>query len=88
MPTATLNFFTDPGHGWLEVGVHELRDVGLNPYDFSPCSYRQRNRFFLEEDCDAPKFLAAYKAKYGGEPVFNEVHTDSDSFIRDCARIA
>lgn len=76
-------FIADPGHGWLEIDWTDLKNVGLNPSDFSRYSYRKRNKFYLEEDCDAPKFLEAYKTKYGSEPTINEKHGNGRSFVRD-----
>lgn len=32
--------------------------------------------FYLEEDCDAPTFIAAYRAKHGAEPQITEVHQE------------
>lgn len=75
-----LRFISDPGHGWLEVPLYAMRQCGLNPTDFSRYSYRQRNTFYLEEDCDAPKFINAMKAK-GVEVTFDEVHQER-TFIR------
>jgi len=87
MASTSFRFFIDPGHGWLQVAWFDLKALGLNPRDFSRYSYRDRNQFYLEEDCDAPKFLAAYKAKHGREPQLIEVRRDSWNdkpiFIRD-----
>jgi hypothetical protein len=77
----TLTFYSDPGHGWLEVPWTVLKDLSLNPQDFSRCSYRRRNTFYLEEDCDASKFIAAYKAKHGSAPAF--VENNNGAFIRN-----
>lgn len=79
----TFVFHSDPGHGWLQVDWTQLKDVGLNPTDFSRYSYRQRNTFYLEEDCDAPKFIKAYGARYGSERSlrFIEKHQEH-TFIR------
>lgn len=63
-----LNFFEDPGHGWLEVPVEWLDTLGIqgeitgysylgNSADGHPCAY-------LEEDCDYSTFDAAAKS-YG-----------------------
>lgn len=68
-------FHTDPGHGWLQVTPNDLKCVNLNPTDFSDCSYRKGNIFYLEEDCDAPKFLAAHRAKFGN-PKITELHKE------------
>ena len=65
----TFTFINDPGHGWVRVPWTALKDVGLNPQDFSRYSYRSGNIFYLEEDCDAPKFIAAYTAKHKSGPI-------------------
>ena len=76
---------SDPGHGWLEVTYNDLQSVGLIPVDFSKFSYRKGRRFFLEEDCDAPKFAKAWELKHGRK--IREVITDrfynNDSAIRN-----
>jgi len=65
----TFTFYTDPGHGWLAVRVQDLRTAGLSAADFTPCSHVSGDGcvLFLEEDCDAPKFLEVYKARHGRE---------------------
>jgi hypothetical protein len=78
-----FTFHHDAGHGWLEVDWTELKALGLNPTDFSRCSYRKRNTFFLEEDADASKFFTAYKAKHGSNPQFREVDDGDHSPIRN-----
>jgi hypothetical protein len=89
---ATFNFHTDPGHGWLQVAERHLEDLGLKPEDFSSFSYRRSGNdetptyFYLEEDCDAPKFLKAHTAKYG-DPAFLYVYDDAMSFIRELPRM-
>jgi hypothetical protein len=83
----TFTFWTDPGHGWLEVNGDDIHAAGLKPLDFSHCSYRSGNRFFLEEDCDAPKFIKAYREK-NGEPIYYVPDGDgNDSFIRSLPSI-
>lgn len=79
-------FISDPGHGWLEVNWVDLKRLGLNPGDFSAYSYRDRNVFYLEEDCDAPRFLSAFEARHGKAPELVEVFQDP-TFIRDLAPI-
>ena len=59
----TFDFYYDPGHGWLKVNTRDLFALGLTPCDFSSYSYRRGNDLYLEEDCDASTFLAAYKEK-------------------------
>lgn len=54
-------FIEDPGHGWLEVTMKELIDLGIAD-KISSCSYRKNGTAYLEEDCDMGVFL---EAKYG-----------------------
>lgn len=81
-----FTFHTDPGHGWVEVNWTALKALGLNPTDFSRCSYRRGNTFYLEEDCDAPKFIAAWEAKNGCKAQFRDAYSER-TFIRNLPRI-
>ena len=54
----SVSFLTDPGHGWLSVKRSDLRELGI-AYDITPYSYQNGDRVYLEEDCDANKFLVA-----------------------------
>ena len=58
MPKFTL--YHDPGHGWLEVPFKLIKDAGLEA-DISWYSYKNGSKIYLEEDCDAPLFVAALK---------------------------
>lgn len=80
--TTTFNFHNDPGHGWIEVNLHEMRRSGLNPTDFSVYSYRRGNTFYLEEDCDAAKFIAAWQERTGEHAKFKDCYAET-TFIRD-----
>lgn len=81
MADKTYTFYNDPGHGWLEVTVVELEQLGIDD-KISQFSYREGNHAYLEEDCDAPKFLAAYREKHGMGPPIQEAYTNKESFIR------
>jgi len=83
----TFTYFTDPGHGWLNVTTADCLDVGLLSSDFSRYSYRRAEKLYLEEDCDAPKFITAYTAKHGAAPTIKQSHTNGNSLIRTQARI-
>ena len=77
-------FIEDPGHGWLEVPRSELRELGILG-SISPYSFQAGEMVYLEEDCDAPRFLDAYKAAHGEAPdyeMFNEDPTEIRSFAR------
>jgi hypothetical protein len=80
-------FFSDRGHGWLRVTVEDCAAVGLVRSDFSWYSYCDKNWLYLEEDCDASKFLAAYVKAVGEMPVIYDSHTNGDSVIRHKARV-
>lgn len=77
-------FYQDPGHGWVAVSRKDLAAIGLTADNFSRYSHRSSsgNTFYLEEDCDAPIFFAAYLAKYGEKPTFVDKHTNNRSRIR------
>jgi hypothetical protein len=59
-------FVCDPGHAWLMVGDDDIAAIGLSAADFTPYSKRSRTgRIALEEDIDAPAFIAAWEARQG-----------------------
>lgn len=74
------NFHADPGHGWLEVDLDELIDLGIAD-KITPYSYRMGDTVYLEEDCDLTTFCRA-KQEAGQKVEFIEHHTNSDSFVR------
>jgi hypothetical protein len=53
-----LNFYEDPGHGWLAVPLPLLERLGLLD-SISPYSYMRGLLAHLEEDCDASLFIKA-----------------------------
>lgn len=53
---------SDPGHAWLAVKLSELDMLGIR-HDISTYSYVKGKTVYLEEDCDAPKFIQAMRAK-------------------------
>jgi len=67
-------FISDPGHGWLEVPVKEVRKYKIKISSFS---YMDSGMAYLEEDCDAPTFLKAWQVNNPGrEFYFTERHED------------
>jgi len=64
-------FFQDPGHGWVEVPIAELRRLKIDG-DISPYSYRNGHMAYLEEDCDASAWIEAKR----------DLHTNNDSIVR------
>ncbi|MBT5122824.1 MAG: hypothetical protein HOM38_08890 [Euryarchaeota archaeon] len=55
-------FHSDAGHGWLAVKMDELKMMGIES-DISEHSYVKGKTVYLEEDCDAMKFINAAKGK-------------------------
>lgn len=82
-----FTFFSDPGHGWIRVTPADCAAVGLSADSFTRYSFRDAEYFYLEEDCDASRFVEAYTAKHGNAPAFKESHRNSDSPIRHKARL-
>lgn len=78
----TINFYTDPGHGWAAVDMRELHALGIAD-KISRYSYRKGETAFLEEDCDFSVYMEAIK----GQPYeIKEHHTNTDSPIRNYNR--
>lgn len=67
---AKYRFIEDPGHGWLEVPLSELHNLGIAD-DISACSYISNaggttgKLVYLEEDCDLAVFCDALRAQLG-----------------------
>jgi len=57
----TYTYHQDPGHGWIEVPMRELRDLGIAGR-ITPWSYREGETAYLEEDNDASLFLDTMRA--------------------------
>lgn len=78
----TFTFYSDPSHGWLKVSRADALALGFTAKDFSRFSYiADGGTLYLEEDCDAGKFLAAFEAKHG-KPTIKESHCNGQSRIR------
>ena len=58
--SARYRFIEDPGHGWLEVPIAELKALAID-HLISAYSYVDRAGVFayLEEDCDLSVFATA-----------------------------
>ena len=76
----TLNYYQDPGHGWVRVSMGLLHGLKIAE-DISSYSYRRNDYAYLEEDCDLSRLIAAAQAaditiKY------KQFHTNKTSKIR------
>ena len=69
-----LKFYQNPGHAWIAVPSEALALVGLSKNDFTPYSHQSRTgtMLYLEEDCDATKFVEAFERKFGCKPYLLE----------------
>ncbi len=78
---STFVYFIAPDHGWLEVSLEDLDAVDVPRRYISRYSTFKKSYAYLEEDCDAGIFLAAFRAKYGSEPTIVENVIDDRSVI-------
>lgn len=67
-------FHTDPGHGWLAVKKKELISLGVA--GISAYSYVKGDTVYLEEDCDAAKFMQAYEVMFGKKPKYRDSYLE------------
>jgi hypothetical protein len=74
MLNATLTFIEDPGHGWLQVPLTELDQLGIRS-EITPYSYKNGRFAYLEEDCDMGVYLDARQAQGFPPPEFNRTYT-------------
>lgn len=74
-------YYIDSGHGWLAVKRQYLDRLKLLN-KISDCSYERGGTVYLEEDCDAPLFVDAYKLLYLKSPNIVTVYVDNRSPIR------
>jgi hypothetical protein len=76
----TLNYYQDPGHGWVRVSVGLLHGLKIAE-DISTYSYRRNDYAYLEEDCDLSRLLTAAQA-VGITIKLKQFHTNKNSKIR------
>jgi hypothetical protein len=75
-----LNFYQDPGHGWLQVHHRHIKELNLQD-DITPYSYIDERYVYLEEDLDACVFMQ--KAKVAGYTItYTEIHQENTPIRR------
>ena len=85
---ATLRFISDSAHGWLEVPTVDVAAAGVTPSRYSYIDGHS-GLTYLEEDCDAPKYLNATRCSFdlavlwGG---IKDVYIDGECRVRDLPR--
>ena len=77
----TYCLFSDAGHGWLKVKRAELKRMGIAD-KITSYSYQKGDDVYLEEDCDASRFLEAYKKKNGTDPRYLLKYSKNISQVR------
>ncbi len=78
-----LHWYHDPAHGWLGVPVRMLLESGV-ANEISTCSYLSRKTrvAYLEEDCDASKFLKAIGMSFKEAAEIPATRYDGHCFVR------
>ena len=76
MTKLTLNYYQDPGHGWVKINRKWLSVLNIED-KISRYSYMRKNYVYLEEDCDAPMFSKRCELD-GAELNITEEDIDSD----------
>jgi hypothetical protein len=76
-----LDFYSDPGHGWLAVPLELLDSLQLLD-KVSSYSYMRGTLAHLEEDCDYSLFAAAMRERNAPFTI-REHRTDNRSRIRN-----
>lgn len=85
--TLEYTYYTDPGHGWLAVGIDELLVLGIAD-KISSYSYMNKGIAYLEEDCDMALFIDTMASK-GVEVTLKHMNEPyNDSIIRSYRRFS
>jgi len=78
MKAVTLNFYSTPSHGYLQVHKNLLKDISVkatnSPYSFYNA---KTGLFYFEEDCDASEVATALK-NAGYEINYVDHHDESE----------
>lgn len=73
--------FCDPQHGWLQVPLQTIKEIGKSVKDYTSFSFIDDNYIYLEEDVDQKLFEQDY-----GKPVYIKIkRTNNRSTVRDLA---
>jgi hypothetical protein len=80
MKNLKLNYFTDPGHGWVSIKLQTLIALDIQN-KISHYSYIRGKSAYLEEDCDLGLLFSACDS-IGLKIDLNTKHTNNRSPIR------
>lgn len=86
--SVTLNFYSTPSHGYLQVHKNLVSEVPTCKALQSKYSFynAKLGLFYFEEDCDAPEVITALKNR-GYEVNFVEQYDESET-IKSYKRLA
>ena len=85
--TLEYTYYTDPGHGWLAVGIDELLLLGIAD-KISSYSYMNGGKAYLEEDCDMGLFIRTMEANDVEVKLVHMNEPHKDSIIRSYRRFS
>ena len=74
--TMTMTYFADPSHAWLKVTAEQAAEIGLEEQNLSVYSYKSKDAFFAEEDCDASTVILKHMACFGTKPTITEKYSE------------
>jgi hypothetical protein len=83
-----LRFISDAGHAWLEVPTVDVVASGITPSQYSYID-ATNGMTYLEEDCDATKYLDATGCKLDLAVIWGGIEdhfVDGDCWVRDLPR--
>jgi hypothetical protein len=87
MKTVTLNFYSTPSHGYLQVHKNLVNEIAVeatnSPYSFYNA---KTGLFYFEEDCDASEVVTALR-NLGYEINYAENHYDEYEIIKTYKRL-
>jgi hypothetical protein len=84
MRNLDIHFHADPAHGWAEIPLDLIQELGISG-QISRYSYRRGENAYLEEDCDLALFMRGAESK-GWIIKFIEHHSNHDSVVRSYQR--
>lgn len=84
MKSKILNYYSDPGHGWVKVSKDFLVKMEISE-KISIFSYQKSNFAYLEEDCDLSLLIQSMKQK-NIQPIIRQYNTNKSSKIRSYDR--
>lgn len=76
----TLDYIQGPSHGWIKISGQVVKHFGFSPSAYSYFDHKN-NVLYLEEDCDAPRFIKLIESK-GYKVTHNNIYDEKESVRR------